>query len=77
MSEKEEEFEINQTKQIQANKLKTIETGTIEDTIEATNESNKKANNKKHPEISIENNNKKNKKSKKKKLTKLTKAYSS
>ena len=73
MTENEEDFP-----NIQANNQKTIETGTIEDTIEATNASNKKTNNKKHPEISItyENNNK-NKKSKKKKVTKLTKAYSS
>ena len=71
MSEKEDEF-LN----IQANNQKTIETGTIEDTIGTTNESNKKTNNKKYPEISIENNNKQ-KKSKKQKVTKLTKALSS
>lgn len=73
MTKNEEDFP-----NIQASNQKTIETGTIEDTIEATNASNKKANSKKHPEISItyENNNK-NKKSKKKKVTKLTKAYSS
>lgn len=56
----------------QDNYQKTIETGTLEETIEATKESNKY---KKHPEISIPDEN--NKKIKKPKKTKLTKTLSS
>ena len=67
----EEEESLNKLK------YKTIETGTLEDTIEATNDNNNKNKKKKRPyALSMTDENHRNNKHNKPKKTRLTKTYS-
>jgi len=67
----EEEESLNKLK------YKTIETGTLEDTIEATNDNNNKNKKKKRPyALSMTDENHRNYKHNKPKKTRLTKTYS-